>query len=108
MNKLNWEISKLNPPLWWQLHLGEGLIVITIVHRPNAQEPGYHASVGNGLATRGNVLSTLGQAKSWGIESAGVALKEMSNELQPENPWLLWTCLVGAIALQAIWLLLFN
>lgn len=108
MTKFNWETSKLNPPLWWQLHLGGGLIVVTIVHRPKGQEPGYHTSVGNGLATRGNVLLTLEQAKSWGTQSAAEALREMQQELQPEIYWLLLACLVGAIDLHAAWILLFN
>lgn len=115
MTKLVWETSKLNPPTWWQLHLANGLLTISIQYRERFdfsvgdkifKQTGYHAQIGVGLASIQNVLPTLGEAKAWGIQTANEALKEISQELKPEIPWLLWACLGGAIALHAIWLLL--
>lgn len=115
MTKLIWETSSLKPPHWWQLHLAEGIITVTIQYREKfysstgeAEHSGYHVQIGQGWDARRNILPSLAEAKSWGIQAAKEVLKEIHQELQPEIPWLLLACLGGAIALQVAWILLFN
>ncbi len=115
MGKLVWETSKLNPPHWWQLHLAKGLMTVSIQYREsfysptgNTEHPGYHVQIGQGWDARRNILPNLDEAKAWGIQAACIALLEIKQELKPkpEIPWLLWTCLGGAVALQVAWILL--
>ncbi|MEH1786443.1 MAG: hypothetical protein V7L23_12860 [Nostoc sp.] len=115
MTKLIWKTSKLNPPYWWQLHLAGGMITISIQYREKFYSPtgetehsGYHVQIGQGYDARRNILPSLPEAKTWGIQAAKKVLKEIRQEFQPEIPWLLLTCLGGAIALHIIWMLLFN
>ena len=108
MTKYTWETSSLNPPHWWQMRLGDGLITISIRYGTIANEFGYHVDIGSGLSIRRNVLPTLPQAKSWGIQTARSALKEMYQELKPEIPWLLLICLMGAIALHVVWIFILG
>ena len=119
--KKTWQTSSLNPPTWWQLHLGKGLITISIQYK-NGQtfelntrkaeisivQAGYHTQIGSGLAVRENVLPTLETAKAWGLQAASEALQEMQREARPDVPWLLCGCFFVAIVLQSCWLLLFR
>lgn len=117
MTKPTWQTSSLKPPHWWQLHLANGMITISIQYRETFDFPvgdkkiqifkqsGYHTQVGEGWAARRNVLSTLPEAKAWGIQAAHDVLKDINQELKPEIPWLLWICLIGAIALHISWVL---
>ena len=117
MSRFIWQTSSLNPPHWWQLHLANGLITVSIQYREKFYSPvgqeklsGYHVQIGQGWNARTNILPSLDEAKAWGIQTVCIALVEIEQELKPktEIPWLLWGCLVGAIALQVVWLLLFN
>jgi hypothetical protein len=104
MNKLIWETSSHNPPRWWQTRLGDGLIPISI----QLVQSGYCVTLGMGLATKSRTLPTLSQAKFWGVQSADKVLGEMRQELKRESPWLLFVCLVSAIALHAIWIIWYG
>lgn len=112
--KHNWQTSSLNPPNWWQLHLGNGLITISIryedgqVFELNPRNTGYHTQIGSGLATRENVLPTLESAKIWGLQAVSEALEEMAKETHYEIPWLLYMCLIAAVVLQISWMLLLG
>ncbi|MBD2364461.1 hypothetical protein H6G36_25365 [Anabaena minutissima FACHB-250] len=97
---MNWEQSSLNPPIWWQLRLAEGMLNISIRLHSNGC---YCASIGTGYHTREAAFSTLQDAKKWGMKEARKVLKAMDRELVSRY-YLLETCLVIAIALGVVWL----
>ncbi|MBD2489039.1 hypothetical protein [Aulosira sp. FACHB-615] len=100
---MTWQHSQQNPPHWWQLHLGNGLLEITI--KRNSQ--GYCASLGRGKPCREKIFPTLPEAKAWGIKEAKLVLRQMRCELYPVN-WLLALCLLLLGFLGGIWLVYFN
>lgn len=100
---MEWESSKLNPPRWWQLNLDGGMLNVFIQRKPD----GYYAFIGTGMRVQVMRFHTLPEAKAWLVKELKQTLAKMQAELRPEIPWLLWGYLGAAIAMQAVWRILF-
>ncbi|WP_414755564.1 hypothetical protein [Anabaena sp. CCY 9910] len=100
---MNWQASKLNPPIWWQAHLAGGLLEISIQYYKHE----YHASIGRGLSMRQATFPTLSEAQQWGTSEARKVVKQIYLELRPTRYYLIEVCLALAILLLLIWLYAF-
>lgn len=127
MNTIAWETSKMNPPTWWQLHLREGIVTISIQYKNQSRfdyhniqlgcipKTGYYVSISTGLAQVKAILPTLESAKDWGIQQAIALMEEMQQELATAakqdnfkvSPLLFWL-LVLWLSMGAVSWLLFT
>jgi hypothetical protein len=99
----HWEQSALNPPIWWQKRLCNGLITLKI----NFNNGDYIASVGNNWSHYQKRFPSLYDAQNWCESEAMRVLAIMKAELSPINYRLFWTCGAIAILLHIAWLRLY-
>jgi hypothetical protein len=89
MANLNWEVSNLTPPAFYQLRLGTGdklgmsklsIVIVPVIDRSvNDARNYYSVRVGQWDDAQ---FEDLKSAKEWGIEKAKTLLIEMLGELQ--------------------------